>query len=660
MRYSRMLIPTVKEAPADAEIPSHKLMLRAGLMRKLASGTYTYLPLGWRCLLKVIAIVRDEMNKAGAQEILMPSVQPIELWQQTGRDVDYGPTMARFKDRHGRLNVLAPTAEEVVTSVAAGEIKSYKQLPINLYQISFKFRDEFRPRFGVLRSREFIMKDAYSFHATPESLDKEYWNMYETYKRIFKRCGLDYVIVEAESGEMGGETSHQFTIPCPSGEDIIVYTEDGSYAANLEKAAVDPLPVIPSERSESRNLLKPELVHTPNVGSIDAVCALLKTEPKDMLKTLIYWEHDSALKDSITGYMKRIDEIKCDLDRERKQFIKASTEVAMEDSFRNEAESEARRTGAMMEANEAELKKLESMLNSDGFRKIRFSVAVVRGDHEVNAEKLRVIAGNALELASEDMIEWLTGAKVGFAGPMGLAEKGYKLIIDYAVAAMAVGVTGANKTDYHARNIIPGRDFPLEGDNVIVADIRNAVEGDTYKGKKLLFKHGIEVGQVFKLGTKYSAKLGCNFLDDSGKENPTLMGCYGIGINRIVASAIEAANDDNGIIFPISIAPFEVIIVSVNQDDAEVVKTGEDIYKQLIDKGVEVLLDDRDERAGVKFKDADLIGIPVRITVGKKALATGSVELKLRTEPKPTLIPADTAVAKTIELVNSLKQKLNA
>jgi prolyl-tRNA synthetase len=577
-----MLIPTVKEAPADAEIPSHKLMLRAGLMRKLASGTYTYLPLGWRCLLKVIGIVRDEMNKAGAQEILMPSVQPIELWQQTGRDVDYGPTMAHFQDRHGRQNVLAPTAEEVVTSVAAGEIKSYKQLPINLYQISFKFRDEFRPRFGVLRSREFIMKDSYSFHATPECLDKEYWNMYETYKRIFKRCGLDYVIVEAESGEMGGTGSHQFTIPCPSGEDVIVYTEDGSYAANIEKAAVDPLPVIPSERSESRNLLKPEEIHTPNVGSIDAVCAFLKTKPQDMIKTLIF----SADKDVV--------------------------------------------------------------------------VALVRGDHEINPEKFtQTLAGKHNELATPETIEKITGAKVGFAGPMGLAGKVSKLIIDHAVAAMPIGVTGANKTDYHTKNIVPGRDFPLSGDNIIVADIRNALNGDTHNGKKLLFKHGIEVGQVFKLGTKYSSKLGCNFLDDSGKENPCLMGCYGIGINRIVASAIEAANDDNGIIFPISIAPFEVIIVSVNQDDAEVVKAADKIYGELKNKGIEVLLDDRDERAGVKFKDADLIGIPVRITVGKKALATGNVELKLRTEPKPTLIPVDTAIAKTVELVSSLKQKLN-
>ncbi len=599
-----MLIPTIKEAPSDAEIASHKLMLRAGLMRKLASGTYTYLPLGWRCLLKVISIVREEMNRAGAQEILMPSVQPIELWQQTGRDVDYGPTMAHFEDRHGRQNVLAPTAEEVVTSVAAGEIKSYKQLPINLYQISFKFRDEFRPRFGVLRSREFIMKDAYSFHADAESLDKEYWNMYETYKRIFKRCGLDYVIVEAETGEMGGSGSHQFTIPCESGEDVIVYTQDGSYAANLEKAGVEPMP----KQNPVADPPKTEEVHTPNVGSIEAVCAFLKTQPADMIKTLIYSTSESDAA-------KQIQE-----------------EVAKHDG--------------------------RQVITSKAFF-INKYVVLVRGDHEINPEKLRLAIGENVVLANnENTIMEVTGAKVGFAGPMGLAGKVSKMIIDHAVAAMAIGVTGANKTDYHIKNVVPGRDFPLDGDNIIVADIRNAVEGDTHNGKKLLFKHGIEVGQVFKLGTKYSTKLGCNFLDETGKEKPCLMGCYGIGINRIVASAIEAGNDENGIIFPISIAPFEVIIVSVNQDDAEVVKAAGDIYKELLDKGVEVLLDDRDERAGVKFKDADLIGIPVRITVGKKALAAGNVEIKLRTEPKPTLIPVASAVEKAVIMVNELKAKL--
>ncbi len=577
MRYSRMLIPTVKEVPADAEITSHKLMIRAGLIRKLASGTYTYLPLGWRSLLKIIAIVRSEMNKSGAQEILMPSVQPIELWQKTGRDVDYGPTMARFTDRHGRGNVLAPTAEEVVTSIAAGEISSYKQLPMNIYQISFKFRDEFRPRFGVLRSREFIMKDSYSFGTNSESLDETYKIMYDTYCRIFKRCGLDYVIVEAESGEMGGSGSHQFTIPCESGEDTIIYTEDGCYAANLERAEVDPLP----EERHSAKIPQMEEVHTPNIGSIEAVCAFLKTQPKDMIKTLIYTADSDVI------------------------------------------------------------------------------AALVRGDHDLNPEKLtQALGGKHVGLADEVTIEKVTGAKVGFAGPLGL-KTDVPLIIDHAVAAMATGVTGANKTDYHIKNVVPGRDFPLEGENVTVAGIRYAVEGDTHNGKKLLFKKGIEVGQVFKLGTKYSEKLGAKFLDENGKEAPCLMGCYGIGINRILASAIELGNDKNGIIWPISIAPFEVLVTCVNQDDEKVADVAENIYRQLLDKDIDVLLDDRPLRGGVKFKDADLIGIPVRVTVGRKSVAEGNVEIKLRSETKSGKVAIEKAADKTIGLVNSLKEKLN-
>jgi prolyl-tRNA synthetase len=472
-----MLIPTVKEIPADAEATSHKLMIRAGLCRKVASGTYTYLPLGWRSLLKIIAIVREEINRAGAQEILVPSLQPLELWQRTGRSVDYGATIFSLEDRHGKGNVLGPTAEEVFTHLAAGAINSYKQLPINLYQISPKFRDEFRPRFGVIRSREFIMKDAYSFDADPDSLEKSYRAMYDAYCRIFTRCGLEYVIVEAESGEMGGSGSHQFTVPCESGEDTIVYTEDGSYAANLERAAVDPL----AKEQATSDVPPVEEVRTPNTGTIEAVCAFLQSEPKDMIKTLIYSAGDETV------------------------------------------------------------------------------VALVRGDHELNPEKLtQTLGGKHTELADEPTIEKISGAKVGFAGPMGMADNVAKLIIDHAVAAMAVGVTGANKTDYHTKNVVPGRDFPLEGDNIVVTDIRYALDGDTHGGVKLLFKKGIEIGQVFKLGTKYSVKLGAKFLDEQGTEQPCLMGCYGIGINRILASAIELGNDDNGIIWPISIAPFEV------------------------------------------------------------------------------------------------------
>jgi len=572
-----MFIPTVKEVPSDAETVGHRLMIRAALIRKVASGTYTYLPLGWRSLLKIIAIVREEINKAGAQEILVPSMQPLELWDKTGRSTDYGPTIFRFNDRHGRGNVLGPTAEEVFTSLAAGEIKSYKQMPINLYQISPKFRDEFRPRFGPVRSREFIMKDAYSFDAEPEGLDESYKAMYDAYCRIFKRCGLDYVIVEAESGEMGGSGSHQFTVPCESGEDTIVYTEDGFYAANLERAAVDPLP----KEKSSAEIPAMQEVHTPNIGSIEAVCAFLKTQPKDMVKTLIYATGDEVI------------------------------------------------------------------------------AAVVRGDHDLNPEKLtQAVGGKHNELADEPTIQKVTGAKVGFAGPMGIAGKISKMIIDHAVAAMAVGVTGANKTDYHVRNVVPGRDFPLEGKNVTVSDIRYAVEGDTYNGKKLLFKKGIEVGQVFKLGTKYSEKLGAKFLDEEGVEKPCIMGCYGIGINRILASATETRNDKNGIIWPISIAPFDVLVTCVNQDDEEVAKTAENIYQQLLAKGVDVLLDDRILRGGVKFKDADLIGIPVRVTIGKKSVAEGNVELKLRSESESQKVPVEKATGKVIELVNSLKEQL--
>ena len=573
MRYSRMLIPTVKEVPSDAEIISHKLLIRGGFMRKVASGTYTYLPLGWRSLLKIIQIVREEMDKTGAQEIMMPSLQPMELWQKTGRDVDYGETMCHLTDRHGRENVLGPTAEEVVTYIAAGEIKSYKQLPFNLYQISPKFRDEFRPRFGPIRSREFIMKDAYSFHDSPESLQETYQAMYDAYCRIFSRCGLEYVIVEAEVGEMGGSGSHQFTVPSESGEDTIVYTEDGSYAANLERAEVDPLP-----KNEGRKNPDIEEVHTPNIGSIEAVCEFLKTKPQQMIKTLIFSCDDKTI------------------------------------------------------------------------------AALIRGDHDVNEEKLMLTAGGKkIELADEITIEKVTSAKVGFAGPVGI-EKNVHIIIDHAVAAMAVGVTGANKTDYHIKNVVPGRDFPLDGDNITIGDIRNAVEGDTHNGKKLLFKKGIEVGQVFKLGTKYSEKLGAKYLDETGNENPCLMGCYGIGVNRILASAVELGNDKDGIIWPVNIAPFEVIITCVNQDDEEVAQTAEKIYKELLNTGIEVLLDDRIMRAGAKFKDADLIGIPVRVTIGKKSLADGNAEIKLRHKSESEKVKIEEVPARVNELVNELKK----
>jgi prolyl-tRNA synthetase len=581
VRYSKLLIPTVKEVPAEAEIPSHKLMIRAGFIRKVASGTYAYLPLGWRSLRKIMQIVREEMDAAGAQEVLLPAVQPIELWQKTGRDMDYGETMCRFTDRHGRENVLAPTAEEMVTSLAAAEISSYKQLPVNLYQMSFKFRDEFRPRFGVLRSREFIMKDAYSFNADAESLEQSYRRMYDAYGRIFTRCGVPYVIVEAETGEMGGAESHQFTVPCESGEDIIVYTEEGSYAANLERAAVDPLEPTGEARKARTDAAPPEEVHTPNVGTIEAVCEFLGTRPADMIKTLIYAAGDGTV------------------------------------------------------------------------------AALVRGDHELNEEKLtRAVGGVHTALADPETIHRVSGAAVGFAGPMGLTERVDRVLIDHAVAAMGVGVTGANKTDYHVRNVVPGRDFPLEGENVLVADIRDAVEGDTHDGKPLRFRRGIEVGQVFKLGDKYSKPLGATFLDETGADRACLMGCYGIGVNRIFASAIEAGHDDNGCVLPVSISPFEVEVLQLSTSSEPVVETATRIHDELAAAGVDVLLDDRDARPGVKFNDADLIGIPLRVVVGDRGLKDGAVEIKRRTDAEPTAVPVDDAVAEARKVLDELKRPL--
>ncbi len=583
MRYSQLLIPTVKEVPADAEIPSHRLMIRAGFIRKVASGTYTYLPLGLKMLQKAAQIVREEMNAAGAQEIAMPILQPIELWQKTGRDIDYGETMCKFTDRHGRENVLAPTAEEVVTTLVAGSVRSYKQLPLNLYQIQTKFRDEFRPRFGVLRSREFLMKDAYSFDTDITGLEATYKKMYEAYCRIFDRCGVKYVVVEAESGPIGGSASHEFMAPCPTGEDIIVHTEDYSYAANIEKAEVDSSTGVSPVQPDTGEtpVLPMKEVHTPGAGTIEQVCDFLKTKPEEMIKTLICTDGSQAI------------------------------------------------------------------------------VAVIRGDHELNEAKLKSAADvNHIELADDETVRKISGAATGFAGPMGMAGKPGKVIIDHSVAAMPAGVAGANKADYHVRNVVPGRDFPLEGDNVIVADIRNAVEGDARNGKPLQFSRGIEIGHVFKLGTKYSEKLGATYLDENGSAKPCVMGCYGIGINRIIAAAIEMGNDKNGCILPPAIAPFEVEVMILNNDSAEVVAEAERIYNELAQAGADVLLDDRDTRAGAKFKDADLIGIPLRVVVGERGLKEGNVEIKRRTDDKPTMAAATEAVAETLKILGELKSAI--
>ncbi len=604
MRFSKTFIPTIKEVPADAEIISHRLMIRAGLMRKVASGTYMYLPAGWRVLRKIMQIVREEMDIAGALETTAPMVQPMELWQQTGRDIDYGQTLGKFKDRHGRDNVLSPTAEEVYTCLAANEIQSYKQLPVNFYQINLKYRDEFRPRFGVLRSREFIMKDAYSFDADEAMLDESYRGMYDAYCRIFQRCGVEYVIVQAESGEMGGSGSHQFTVPCENGEDIIVYTEDSAHAWNIEKAPVDPVS-LPENRPA---VSPPEEVHTPGIGTIEELAKFFKKKPKDMIKTLIYVNHP------LTENVKQVSgHLSTHKDGTGKYPAKTHW--------------------------------------------IKRIAVLVRGDHEVNEEKLRTVIGEPIELADEATVEQVTDAGVGFAGPIGLADRMHLVLIDHAAAAMIAGIAGANRTDYHMRNVVPGRDFPLEGGNVRVVDIRMALEGDTYQGKKLLFKRGIEVGQVFKLGTKYSDKLGARFLDVDGVEKPVLMGCYGIGINRIAASAIELGNDKNGIIWPISIAPWEVIITLAGNDE-QIVSAGEKVYGQLREMGVEVLLDDRNLRPGVKFKDADLLGIPVRVTIGNRSIANGQVELKLRRESEIRNVDVADAAKAVVDVVNGLKAEL--
>ncbi|MFP4105351.1 MAG: proline--tRNA ligase [Phycisphaerae bacterium] len=605
MRYSNLLIPTVKEVPADAEIPSHQLMVRAGFIRKVASGTYTYLPLGWKTLRKIMDIVRDEMNAAGAQEISMPVLQPMELWQQTGRDEVFEDIMCKFTDRHGRENVLSPTAEEVVTALAAAELKSYKQLPVNLYQINTKFRDEFRPRFGVLRSREFIMKDAYSFHAESDSLDETYNAMSRAYSRIFTRCGLPYVIVEAESGGMGGSGSQEFMVPCSAGEDIILSSDKGNYAANVEKAQTGDRPS--DLTGEPTGDL--EDVETPDCKSIEDVQAFFKKKLRsklkagNMLKTLV-------LRVSYEG---RQDETDPD-----------------------------------------------------------WVIAVIRGDHELNEFKLfeeikqRHPNATAIEMA-EEADAAAAGFAIGYVGPHALPEICKSvMMIDPDAAQPNFWVTGGNRKDLHVKHFNWQRDVvePL-GDaadsRLMVADIRNAIEGDPSPkndGGVLSESHGIEIGHVFKLGTKYSQQLDATVLDENGSAVPCIMGCYGIGVNRIFASAIEFGHDENGCVLPINIAPFEVLVVPLNNDKPEVQQQADAIYNSLKDKGIDVLCDDRDTRPGVKFKDADLLGIPLRIVVGERGLKEGNVEIKRRTDDKPTHIDKDAAVERALAIVSEMKAAL--
>ncbi len=571
MKWSKAFIPTVKEDPSDAEVLSHKLMVRAGLMRKLAAGAYTYLPLGYRTLRKIEQIIRQEMDAAGAQELHMPVIQPGELWERSGRLKAYGPVLMNFTDRHGRRVVLGPTHEEVITTLVANNISSYKQLPLNLYQIQTKFRDEYRPRFGVLRTREFLMKDAYSFHLTLDDLKITYQKMYDAYCRIFDRCGLDYIVVEAESGPIGGESSHEFMVPTEAGEDTLVRCSCG-YAANLERAtAATPQ----KETKESPKDLRE--MHTPGATTIEELTKLLKVPAEKLIKTLV--------------------------------------------------------------------------LLGDG----KPLAALIRGDHELNEAKLAHAAGVAnVEMADAQTIEKLTGAAVGFAGPVGLSK--LPIITDKAVQGMANAATGANKTDYHLLGVNPGRDFALSS----VADIRLAQPGDRCAkcGGELQFSKGIEIGHVFQLGTKYSQALGADVLDEKGKTQPLIMGCYGIGLNRIMAATIETGADEQGIIWPMNIAPFQVILVQLGQSD-QVLTTAQKLYEDLTARGCEVLWDDRSARPGVKFNDADLIGIPLRITIGEKALANGNVELKPRTEKQPQLLEPSRAVEATAKIIQSELKAFN-
>ena len=542
MKMSNMLVGTLREVPAEAEIESHKLMLRAGLMRKMAAGIYNYMPLGLKVIENVKNIVREEMNNAGAQEFLASALIPAELWQESGRWDAYGAEMFRLKDRHNRDFCLGPTHEEVFTDIVRNEIKSYKQLPLNLYQIQTKYRDERRPRFGVMRSREFIMKDGYSFDKDQEGLDLAYEKMRKAYVNIFNRCGLDAKAVAADSGAIGGSGSAEFMVKSEVGEDDVVFCTACDYAANIEKAPSTP------EHAEKEELMEVEKVETPAVKSIEDLAKFFECSPKKIAKTLIFQADDKVV------------------------------------------------------------------------------AVVLRGDREANEVKIANAIGEVIELemASEEAVKEATGAAVGFAGPMGI--KVDMLLVDQEVANMYNFIIGANETDMHLKNVNYGRDF--EG---IVGDFRNVTIGEKCPecGKEITISRGTEVGHIFKLGTKYSESMGATFIDEDGKAKPFIMGCYGIGVTRTVASIIEQHNDENGIIWPLEVAPYHVSVIPANVKNEEQAIKAEEIYNELRKMGVEALLDDRKERAGVKFKDSELMGIPMRITVGKM-IGEGQVEFKLR------------------------------
>jgi prolyl-tRNA synthetase len=568
MRATQLFAPTLRETPAEAEIVSHQLMMRAGMIRKTASGVYTYMPLAWRVMKKIMDIIREEMDAEGCQELMMPVVQPAELWLQSGRWDVYGEELWRVKDRHDRDFCLGPTHEEVITSLVAGDVKSYRNLPLRLYQIQNKYRDERRPRFGLMRSREFMMKDCYSFDRDDAGLEVSYQAMYRAYEKIFSRSGLTFRPVQADNGAIGGTASHEFMALAQSGEAEILYCNECRYAASTEIAQSQ------SDQAAAEEPLKErEEVYTPDCKTIDDLAQFLHISAKKTIKALCYL--------------------------------------------------------------------------ADG----KFVIVLVRGDRSVNEIKLKNALGCLdLEMAENEDISRAIGSAAGFVGPVGI--KGVKILADLEVPQMTNGVCGANKIDYHLINVNPGRDFAIDQ----TADLRLAKAGEPCPecGGQLLSARGIEVGQVFKLGTKYSESMGAKYLDENGREQLMVMGCYGIGVGRTMAAAIEQNNDDDGIIWPIAIAPYHVVVVPVSDRAQEQVAVAENIYQELLEKRVEAVLDDRKERPGVKFKDADLIGYPLRVTVGAKTLAEGKVEVKVRSTGQVHLVEVEKVSDFVVKLIKEL------
>jgi len=568
MRYSKMLLPTTKETPSEAEVVSHQLLLRGGFIRKLTSGVYTYLPLGLAAIQKVAQIVREEMNRAGAQELLMPMVQPADLWQESGRWQKYGAELLRFVDRHERASCLGPTHEEVITDLARRELQSYRQLPMNLYQIQTKFRDEIRPRFGLMRGREFIMKDAYSFDVSDQAAEESYQKMYDAYHRIFSRCGLDFRAVEADTGTIGGSFSHEFMVLARTGEDTLVICEQCSYAANVEKAKV-VLP--PSPKPAAENFGELRKVETPGMKKVESVASYLGVKQENIIKTMVY--------------------------------IVDGEPVA----------------------------------------------ALVRGDREVQPVKLKNLLGAAdVELGDDQTVYEMTRLPVGYLGPVNLP---IRVVADQEVMEMVDCVCGANEKQYHLMGVQPGRDF----EPAVSGDLRQITADDRCPacGGKLRLTEGIEVGHIFKLGTAYSDALHATFQDSEGQGKSFVMGCYGIGVSRVVAAAIEQNYDERGIIFPLPIAPFQAIVLNLGVSSGAVTAAAEKIYQDLLQRGIGVLYDDRDERPGSKFNDADLIGIPYRITVGKTFEKEGKIEIRERKTGNTETVAFENATALIQERISA-------